>query len=131
MRYLCFWWFVFCVLFVLWNVCVFGLYLCFVQSVFCACFSYVVFCAYLCFMFSNPDLSQELIKNPRSISWTGARFRMELYRAPGLRFVPNTFVCTVVRINEPFFPIVRECFRVDGIAMVLRSDKTSPYLNLS
>ena len=49
---------------------------------------------------------------------------MELSREPGVLLVADTFVRTVVHVDEERFPVGSQCVVVYSITVVLRGDET-------
>ena len=67
-------------------------------------------------------MSHERFEQKRRVKRTPSSFRVELHRKERLRDVNNSFVRTVVRVDEERLPPFRQRLVVDGIPMVLTGD---------
>src|SRR5262245_45322637 len=62
---------------------------------------------------------EEFLKHESGVARPGGRFRMKLDRPERQVLVPDSFVRTIIQIDEPGLPITSQSNRVDCVTVVL------------
>src|SRR5262249_1427759 len=70
--------------------------------------------------------SEEVFKQEARIAWTGRCLRVKLYRPKWLGLVTDSFVRTVIQIDEPGFPPIFQACNIYSVAVILAGQIGSP-----